>query len=157
MSKILIEEYKGFNIEFDTDFEKFQCIITEENSKESISFKSIKSFIDEYIKTNNTFKPFVVESIPGSYYRIKNLKIIGMRKDGRFVTEDEKGVKSQVSDYNLKVYMMFYEENIIPLLQLKKLDDDFEIYKSEIVKQQTAIRKTLKIITLEDYKQSLNN
>jgi len=38
MSKILIENYRGFDIEFDTQYEKFQCIITEENTKESNSF-----------------------------------------------------------------------------------------------------------------------
>lgn len=29
MSKILIETYRGFDIEFDTNCEKFQCVCTD--------------------------------------------------------------------------------------------------------------------------------
>ena len=55
MSKILIETYKGFDIEFNIDCEKFQCICIDENTKESTSFAPVKRFIDEYIKANQGF------------------------------------------------------------------------------------------------------
>ena len=71
MSKILIDNYRGFDIEFETINEKFQCIITDELVKESISFSAIKKFVDEYKKTNQDFKPFYVESTPDRY----NLKL----------------------------------------------------------------------------------
>jgi hypothetical protein len=45
MSKILIETYRGFDIEFDTNCEKFQCICTEDNAKESTSFTAVKSLL----------------------------------------------------------------------------------------------------------------
>ena len=80
MSKILIETYRGFDIEFDTNCEKFQCICTEDNAKESTSFTAVKKFIDDYKKINQDFKPFLVESIPDSY-KTEKLKVIGVRKD----------------------------------------------------------------------------
>ena len=68
MSKILIENYRGFDIEFDTQYEKFQCVCTEEDSKESSSFAAIKKFIDEYKKQNADFKPFWVDPNPNSLH-----------------------------------------------------------------------------------------
>ena len=50
--KVAIENYRGFDIEFDTDHEKFQCIITDGEEKESRSFTAVKKFIDEYRKDN---------------------------------------------------------------------------------------------------------
>ena len=110
MSKILIETYRGFDIEFDTNCEKFQCICTEENAKESTSFTAVKKFVDDYKKTNQDFKPFWVEPTP-ERYKSGKLKVIGVRKDGRFVAEDSKGNKGQISDYDLKDYMLLKSEN----------------------------------------------
>ena len=42
MSKILIENYRGFDIEFETSNEKFQCVCTEDDTKESNSFAAVK-------------------------------------------------------------------------------------------------------------------
>ena len=56
MSKILIDNYRGFDIEFETINEKFQCIITDELVKESISFSAIKKFVDEYKKINQDYE-----------------------------------------------------------------------------------------------------
>ena len=113
MSKIFIDNYRGFDIEFETINEKFQCIITDELVKESISFTAVKKFIDEYKKMNQDFKPFYVEQTPSNYrFKVhKKIKIVGIRKDGRFVAEDFNGDKFQISDYDIKDYMLYVPEN----------------------------------------------
>ena len=109
MKKILIENYRGFDIEFDTNCEKFQCICTEEYVKESTSFSAIKKFVDVYIKKNQDFKPFWVETILERYKSTK-LKAVGVRKDGRFIPENLKSDEIQISDCYLNNYILLKEE-----------------------------------------------
>ena len=157
MSRILIDNYRGFDIEFETINEKFQCIITDELVKESISFAAVKKFIDEYKKTNQDFKPFYVESTPSSYnYKDpKKIKIIGIRKDGRFVAEDLNGNKFQVSDYDIKDYMLYVPENEKALNQLSELKQKERNQYDEIQRERILILSTVKITTLADLKKTL--
>ena len=157
MSKILIENYRGFDIDFETINEKFQCIITDDLVKESVSFTAVKKFIDEYKKTNQDFKPFYVESTPSAYgYRDpKKLKIIGIRKDGRFVAENSKGEKIQVSDYSMKDYMLYVPENEKAINQLAELEKKEQKQDSEIKMERKLIFSTVKITTLADLKKTL--
>ena len=50
--KILIELYRDFEIYFDRDEGKFECVITDDRKKESISFSAVKKFIDDYKNSN---------------------------------------------------------------------------------------------------------
>lgn len=154
MSKILIETYRGFDIEFDTNCEKFQCICTEDNAKESTSFTAVKKFIDDYKKTNQDFKPFWVESIPDSY-KTEKLKVIGVRKDGRFVAENSKGDKIQISDYSLNDYMLLKPENEIAMNKLSELKAKEEQQRLENNKARKLIISEINIVTLKDYKKQL--
>lgn len=155
MSKILIDNYRGFDIEFETINEKFQCIITDELVKESVSFSAIKKFVDEYKKTNQEFKPFFVESTPGGYRQSVKLKIIGIRKDGRFVAENSKGEKIQVSDYDIKDYMIYKQENEAPLKLLSDLKAKEAKQSLENDLSRKDIISTINIVTLKDFKLTL--
>ena len=118
--KILIENYRGFDIEFDTNHEIFQCICTDEKAKESKSFSAVKKFVDEYKKDNVGFNPFWVELIPEkSYSNLKKAKIIGLRKDGRFICEDAKGQKTYIPDYEILVHQT---KMIIPWLEVNWIE-----------------------------------
>lgn len=155
MSKILIDNYRGFDIEFETINEKFQCIITDELVKESISFSAVKKFIDDYKKTNQEFKPFFVETIPSMYKAHTTVKVIGIRKDGRFICENSKGIKFQISDYDLKDYIVCKQENEPIIIDL--IAFDLEVKKRDI--ELNEIRKNMlskiNIITLQDFKNTL--
>jgi hypothetical protein len=155
MSKILIENYRGFDIEFDTNYEKFQCLVSDENTKESNSFSAVKKYIDEYKKTNQDFKPFWVEPHPNNMFVNNKLKIIGIRKDGRFVAENVDGKKEQILDYNLNNYMLVKSENESAANKLKELELEEEKQRLEIKKKRNEIISTFNITTLEDYKKSL--
>ncbi len=156
MSKVFIENYRGFDIEFDTDYAKFQCVLTEDNSKESPSFPSIKKFIDDYKKDNQDFKPFWIEpNVSEMAFKSKRLKVVGLRKDGRFVAEDENGNKEQISDFDLKYYMVVKEENKPILAELNQLKELEERQRNENKSTLKSIISRLDIETLEDFKKKL--
>jgi hypothetical protein len=156
MSKILIETYRGFDIEFDTECEKFQCICTEEEAKESKSFAAVKGFVDEYKKANQGFKPFWIEGkYDDSWKRGEKHKVIGLRKDNRFVIENPDGTKDQISDYDIKYYMLFKESNVQYKSQLDDLEAAKKLTDETYRQNRDAILAKLDIITLYDYKKTL--
>ena len=154
MSKILIETYRGFDIEFDTNCEKFQCICTEENVKESISFATVKKYVDDYKKANQDFKPFWIEPVP-ERYKSGKLKVIGVRKDGRFVAENSKGDKIQISDYDINNYMLLKPENEMAMNKLSELKAKEEQQRVENNETRKLIISEINIVTLKDYKKQL--
>jgi len=155
MSKILIENYRGFDIEFDTTHEKFQCIVTDENTKESSSFTAVKKFIDDYKKTNTGFIPFVVVPIPAEYGReYLPLKIIGIRKDGRFIAE-KNGEQIQVSDYDIKSYMLQKEENALLMSELKSIESKRNEANQAYRAAKNDIISRMNIVNLADYKKTI--
>ena len=153
MSKILIETYRGFDIEFDTNCEKFQCICTEENVKESTSFTAVKKYVDDYKKANQDFKPFWIEHVPE--YKRGKLKVIGVRKDGRFVAENSKGDKIQISNYDLNDYMLLQPENEMAMNKLSELKAKEEQQRLENNETRKLIISEINIVTLKDYKKQL--
>lgn len=154
MPKVLIERYGNFDIEFDTSSESFQCVISDDTSKQSKSLSAVRKFIDDYEKANNSFSPFYVESNPDGYMynEHERLKIVGVRKDGRFISEGLDGKVSQVSDYDLSRYIIYYNENdtynaaLSELMRLSRENE--ESYR----KNRKAIISQMKIVTLKDYK-----
>lgn len=156
MAIILIENYRGFDITFDTSDEKFECVCTENISKESGSFTAVKNFIDAFKKTNQDFKPFWIVQIPGSFGSgKKRLKVIGIRKDKRFVVETEDNKQEQLSDYSAKDYMLMKPENEEILNKLNELAKKEEKQRLE----NNAIRKELisglVIVNLQEHKETL--
>ena len=100
--KVLIEKYRGFNVYFETNDEIFS-VETDDYGKGSKSFAAIKSGIDEYIKNNLQFKPFkAIRKVDGDL-----ISVIGIRKDNRFIYEDKKGNKRQLSEYEEKDYVLY--------------------------------------------------
>ena len=157
MSIILIENYRGFDIEFNTNTERFQCIATDEETKESSSFAAVKKFVDDYKRDNQAFNPFWIEANPNDYpYGNTNkLKVIGIRKDGRFVAENDKGVKEQISDYDTGRYMLVNPKNQDLINRLKELNEKEKIQREKTAFERTEIIKSMNIVTLKDYKKSI--
>lgn len=151
--KAKIETYRGIDIEFDTTDETFICIIDEYNRKEKKSYSSIKKSIDEYKSTNKDFKPFPVIAAPNGYGGIESgVQIItGVRKDGRFVYQNSKGEKKQISDYNEKDILLYKPEmevDLVNIAYLQTLADDAE-------KKVYEAKKSFKGTTLLEYKKTL--
>ena len=59
MSTVTIENYKGFEISFDTYNEKFTFSINDDNFSK-LSYSACKTKINSYLKENQNFKSFKV-------------------------------------------------------------------------------------------------
>lgn len=147
--KAIIENYRGFEISFDTDTEAFYGISDQyDKDFKKPSYASAKKFIDEFLKDNQNFKPFWVEGNPDSWSSNSKIKIIGIRKDGRFIYEDLKGQKQQISQYDEKDYILPNPAND-PIKQKLK---DLRLQEHEIDKEIRETKTQFIIKTLEDWK-----
>jgi len=146
--KIHIETYRGQDIYFDTEKESFICVIVDADfQKDKKSYAACKKEIDDYLKNNNTFSPFEVESIVG-YVRHERLRITGIRKDGRYVAEIENGEVMQISEYNEKDYILVNPDNDPVKAELEALREQ----EKEIKEKISETKSRLKIVTLRDVK-----
>lgn len=137
---VLIQNYRGVDILFDADNERFSYKFDLGNWTQKQSFASCKKSIDDFLKANATFEPFVVREIRSG----KCLKIVGIRKDNRFVYEKGND-RGQLSEYEERCYIEYDEahENkyatvAILELEIDKLNDKI----SDVIK--TIIGKNLK-------------
>ena len=150
--KVDIEIYRGWSISFDTEQETFYCHSEQwdkdENKK---SYSSTKKWIDDFIKENETFKPIWIETKPSIYNSDQRIKLIGIRKDGRFFYENEKGEKKQLSDYNEKDYILYNPENDKYREEAKVVDAQLE----ELRLKRNAILKKVAGIELTEYKKQI--
>lgn len=133
-------EYRGWIISFNTETESFYVQSDEYDRGETKkTFSSVKKYVDDFIKENNQFVPVIAERLEGGY-GADSIKIIGIRKDERFIYEDEEGNKKQLSEYNEKYYILFNEENIKHKEKIRQL-------KIQIDDLHDEINNTSKLIT----------
>lgn len=150
--KTEIQIYRGWTISFDTEEETFYCH-SEQYDKDynKKSYSATKKWIDDFIKENEFFKPIWVETKPKAYGE-KKIKIIGIRKDGRFIYEDAKGEKQQLAESSEKDYILYDEENEKHKIEASKIDEQIDALRL----QKNAILEKVKGIELVDYKKQLN-
>lgn len=118
MNSILIEKYRGFDIEFNKSNNRFECRVTGDQIRKSSDFELIKKGIDSYIKDNEGFKPFWILRTKPSGDEQYRLRVTGIRKDGRLSVENEKGEKSHLSDWDLDKY---YVEALLDISEYDSL------------------------------------
>ena len=106
-------------------------------------------------KENSEFKSFQAHPIPGKSVLTKKIQIVGIRKDGCLIYEDIKGLKHQLSDWLLNVYMIDKPENETALNKLTKLGKKEKKQEKEIAKAKEAIISELNIVTLKSYLDSM--
>lgn len=153
--KVLIENYRGFDIHFNTDLSKFVTSITDEDDKSSNSFKAVKAEIDAYKKENANFEPFYVRYIPSPYNKALR-KVLGIRKDERFTVEGEDGKLEQISEYYENEYMLYLPENDEIFTALAKVEAELAEISSNYLQRMRELKSKLKVITLRDHKKTLN-
>ena len=152
---VKIETYRGVDIIFETWNETFTCEVADEIKLEKGSYKSMKEAIDKYFKENQNFKPIKVITNPSEMYGGigKGIKTVtGIRKDGRFIYEDENGKKHQLSEHNEKSVILYQpemEKQLVEIAYLETLVDDAR-------KKVSEAEQKVKGITLREYKKTLN-
>lgn len=149
MARIKIEDYRDFEISFDTENETFYTLSERHDSdKTKNSYSSIKKFIDEFIKDNVEFKPFNIEGIPDASFG-RTGRVIGIRKDGRFIYIPKGSEKPiQLSEYDEKSTMIHDPENIPFWEELEKI----KIERDALRTKEKEINSKFKIKNLKDYK-----
>ena len=150
--RVLIENYKSWEIYFDTDKEDFYTVSNEYDKQETKrSYASAKKYIDDYIKENNVFKPIKKKKMPSMFSDGEVITLIGIRKDKAFMYEDKDGNKRQLSGYNESDYFIVDSKNDVHFKRIaelaverKKIDAELkEIEKSVIKVDVKQIRRNL--------------
>ena len=151
--EIEIENYRGYEIRFNTEKETFVCDIDSEKSVKK-SYSALKKFIDEFIKENAVFNSFYIIGNPFLNYSTdkRTLRVIGIRKDGRFIYEDEEKNKGQISDYSLESYILKEPCNDEYIKQLKDLEDEEQKLRELFRERRISIKSKLKVTTLKECK-----
>lgn len=152
MNKIHIMLYRGWDIFFKPDDEEFVAEDSVNDASDPATRKTLsgcKKFVDEFKKSNHIFIPFEVVYIGGGFaYQNERLKIIGIRKDGRFVAENEKGEKKQVSSYEEDRYALPCPEDEPIEKEIDNLEGQMKVLRGKI----EALEKKRKRVTLEEHK-----
>jgi len=150
--RVLIETYRGFEISFDPANEKFWYLSERYDAESSSkSFTAIKKAIDDFIKDNKDFKPFLIENNLTKGYGYQKLKIVGIRKDGAFVFENSKGEKEQLSKHNEGNYILYNEANDELRIEIAEYEDKVNALNKEI----RALKAKQIGTPLTEYKQTL--
>lgn len=140
--RVLIENYRGWEIYFDTDKEEFYTVSNEYDKQETKrSYASSKKYIDDYIKSNNVFKPIKVQKMPTMFSEGKVITLIGIRKDKAFMYEDEEGRKQQLSSYDERDYFIVDSRNDVHFkriaelaIERKRIDDEVNQIEKSVIK-----------------------
>lgn len=154
MEKVLIEEYRGFDIYFDVSSELFQCVCTEESTKESKSFAAVKKFVDEYKKANSNFNPFWVSFLPWGFLHndsMKTLKILGIRKDGVLVAEKTNGEKIRLDSWDIDQYIVPSRGDQVHLSHVEDLDKEEEELVVKLRARKAEVISKIKGPLLREY------
>lgn len=155
MSIIKIEEYRGFTIVFQTETAMFSSIISTDKTKESTSFSAVRKCIDDFKKENKEFVPFwVTPNISKRNWVKERIFITGIRKDGRYIGEENGEIK-QISDYNLNDYMLEKPENETILNELSILQNKLDEYETHIEALKKELISKLDIVTLKEHKEKI--
>ena len=140
--RVLIENYRGWEIYFDTDKEEFYTVSNEYDKQETKrSYASSKKYIDDYIKSNNVFKPIKVQKMPTMFSEGKVITLIGIRKDKAFMYEDEEGRKQKLSSYDERDYFIVDSRNDVHFkriaelaIERKRIDDEVNQIEKSVIK-----------------------
>lgn len=140
--QVEVMNYRGYSISFDTEREIFLCDVGNDGAEKK-SFAATKKAIDDYIKDNQVFVPFEVMLC---YHSPKKRTIVGIRKDGRFVYEEE-GKKQQISEwFERESYLLSDWEKFDKRNELNNLKDERNAIQDKIntiEKEEKEFLKTL--------------
>ena len=98
---LLIDTYRGFDIYYNEDKDKFICeMVMEDDFRTSTrsSLTALKREVDKFIKSNANFKPFKIMIVSPGYGdydnkqfdgKVETAMAIGVRKDGALIIEKD--------------------------------------------------------------------
>ena len=143
MSLTIVDNYRGFEINFSTDNERFSFSFDEGSWHEKQSYAACKTKIDSFLKDNANFKPFKIrDKNSGTVH-----DVIGIRKDEKFIFINYKGEKDQLPEYNENSYVIFDESDDVVYGRIAIIESEIDDLKQRIKDEKSKIqRPTLKEI-----------
>lgn len=146
--KIDIENYRGWEITFDPDKDEFYAYSNSfDQEKVKKGLHNLRDYIDNFIKDNQEFKPFNAMKYPGGHGD-PTIRVIGIRKDNRFVYEVSGGQKKQLPEYNERDYFVPHGDVSHLFEEYEQLDRQ----EKEIYKRKLAIKDRITSPSLAKYK-----
>lgn len=153
MAKILIEDYRKWEIFFDTDKEEFYTVSNEyDKDITKKSYAATKKFIDDYIKDNFKFTPVKVYNLETIWQKSRIKTLIGIRKDGVFMCEED-GKKSQFSKYDEAQYFLVNDANDVIFKEIEDLIVERKVLEDKIKDAQDRVIK----VSVAEYRKTLQN
>lgn len=141
--RIFIENYKGFDIIFTTEAERFSFSVDDGSQTEKQSYSACKRNIDEFLKKNKPFKPFKARS----FYDNKIINIIGITKDKRFVYKYLNDTKRRIPEYEEKDYVIYDENDDVIYEETQKIELEIQrLLQLRDAKHREIISPTLRAI-----------
>jgi hypothetical protein len=120
-----IGTYRGYEITFDSENERFTYNLDPTSWREKQSYAACKKHIDDYLKANAS-----------------------IRKDNRFIYENDKGEKDQLSDYNETDYILYQDEHESNYAQIAVYELEIDSLRNKIKEEHKKVNGT----TLRDVK-----
>jgi hypothetical protein len=123
--KVKIEDYRGFEMNFDIENEVFYCMSSSYDTETTKkSYASLKKWVDDYIKDNQTFTPVRLVKFSSTFQDSDAIILTGYRKDGRFTYSDKDGKLQQLSEYSEQDWFLPNDANTPILEEIIKLDNE---------------------------------
>jgi len=139
--RIQIETYRGQSIEYDDDRDRFICEMVIENdwkTKTSLKLSEVRKAIDQFIKLNADFKPFIFLDRD-----FRPVKIVAVRTDGKFV-DSEKNMWSMAAINSGYRYGRSGSFSYVPdpeiMDEANALEEEFEALRLQYVDRKKAIQ-----------------
>jgi hypothetical protein len=151
--KLEIEVYKGQQIYYNDDSDKFECDIDINGNVKSPkrgSLKDLRNEIDQFIKLNLEFKPFlfIEKSSYGDSFYVR--KCCGVRKDGTLVIHsiDNENNKSY-ADKKDQIKFCIYDESIVD--EYTKSEKEYDLARQKIDAKRKELYSRLIKMDLSKY------
>lgn len=145
--RVPIETYRKFEIFFDTEEQGF-CTVSNwfDAEQKKPSYASCKKWIDEFLKNNQKFTPFLVQENSSRALGPPKL-VIGVRKDGKFIFEGGE----QMSAYDEGNFVIFNEGNESINNQIQAISGQIEDLYEDI----KLLKRRMKLVTVREHKKTL--
>lgn len=156
--KTKVDEYKGFDIFFDSYDGTFSVEGYDSFKDKKKSFNSCKTYVNNFIKENSVFGEFDIIKFPSYRHKLSDklerATVKGIHSNGNFLCEKEDGSKFQLSNYSLDDWCLpkdleesEYDEEVVADLYKKERS-----YSKRITEERKKLPKSCKE-TLKEIKQ----
>lgn len=157
MAKIHLLLYRNWDIYISNESGRF--IIENDAAESEIqkpSLDAAKAFVDDFIKRNAVFEPFLVEKVDrdgmlDDWRKEGPRKVLGIRKDGRFILENSKGEKEQLGENYTDGWALFNPENTAIRAEIEAIEAELAEAGKPYKQRIKAAKNRLRITTLKQH------